>query len=100
MVETARQNLVFENDRRGLHAVPAAEFPDDTAVVLVQAIDIAIRRRKIDAVAAQRRLARPGGAAPGILVQAAAHEFGFHLPDDFQLAVFPRAGTIKVSLAI
>src|ERR1051326_3329707 len=97
MIESARQDLVVENHWGRFHAVLAAKFPDNGAVILVQAVDIAIGRRKVNAIVANRRLARPGGAAPGILVQAAAHELSLHVPNDLQLAVLPGTGAIKVS---
>src|ERR1043166_3213217 len=100
MVEAARQNLVIQDYRRRFHAALAAEFPNHAAVIVVQAIDVTIGRWKIDAVVANRRLPRPGCATPGILVQAAAHEFRLHIPDDLQLAIFPWTGAVKISLTV
>ena len=83
MVKAARQYLVVDNDWRCFHAVFAAEFPNNAPVVFVQAIDIAVGRRKVDATVANRRLTRPGGSAPRIFMQAATHEFRLHFPNDF-----------------
>ena len=59
MIETARQNPVIHDDWRRFHAVLAAEFPNYAAVILIQAVEVAISRRKVDAIVANRRLARP-----------------------------------------
>ena len=83
MIESARQNLFINDDRRRLHAVLAAKFPNDCAIRFVQAIDISIRRRKIDAIVFDGWLTGPGRSAPWIFVQTSGDPIGLKFPDDF-----------------
>src|SRR5438094_6455200 len=100
VIESAGQNLVVQNHRGGLHTVPALEFPNHAAIVLIEAIDIAVRGGKINAIVANRRLPRPRSSAPRIFVKPAAHETGLDFPHDLQLATFPGTRAIKISFGI
>src|SRR2546423_71006 len=95
MIESAGQNLVVENNGRRFEAVLRFELPDDAATVFVEAVNITVGGREIDAVVFDRRLTRPGSAAPRIFVQTAAHETSFELPNYFQLTVFDRTGSVE-----
>src|SRR5947207_9329438 len=100
MIEATRQNLVVEDHGSGFHAVFAFELPDNAAVVLVQAIDITVGGRKIDAIVAKRRLTRPGCSAPQIFMELAGDETRFELPDNFQATIFPWTGSVEVSFRV
>src|SRR5438046_7790436 len=100
MVEAAGQYPIADNNRRGLHAVFALEFPNHAAVASVQAIDVTVCGRKVNAIAANRRLSRPGCAAPRIFVQPAPDTSGFHGPGNSQLAVFPWTSTLETTFSI
>src|SRR5690242_4116486 len=100
MVKTASEDLVFDEYRRRFKTVSAFELPDDGAIVFVEAIDVAVRRRKVNAIVFDRRLTRPGGATPRIFVQTSADRSRFDFPDDFQVAVFPWSGAKEIAFAI
>ena len=59
MIQAAGENFVVDKYRCGFEAVLALELPNDAAIVSIQAIDVAIGGRKIDAIVTHRRLSRP-----------------------------------------
>src|ERR1043165_6648731 len=100
MIKAARENFVFDKHRRRFETIFAFELPNYRAVLFVEAIHVAIRRRKVDAIIFDRRLARPGGATPRIFVKTSADKSGFDFPDNFEIAVFPGTTTEEISLAV
>src|SRR5438067_11048331 len=95
MVEAAGQYPIADNNRRGLHAVFALEFPNHAAVASVQAIDATVCGRKVNAIVANRRLSRPGCATPQSFVQPAPDPSGFHGPENSQPAVYPWTRSVE-----
>src|SRR5262245_34996222 len=83
MVEPAGKNLVVQNEWCSFKTVLAFELPDHAAIIFVKAIDIAVSRWKINAVAANRRLARPGRSAPWILMITPSDKFRLKFPYHF-----------------
>src|SRR5688500_893863 len=100
MIQTADYDSIVCNRGRGLETILGGIFPDDTAIAPIKTIEIAIGCGKIDPVTVNRRLTRPGGTTPGILVEAALYPAGFDLPNDLQRPGLPWAGAVKVTLRI
>jgi hypothetical protein len=50
MIQAAGNNLVAEDCRRRFEAVLAFEFPNDAAVIFVQAVNVTVGGRKVNAI--------------------------------------------------
>ena len=99
MIESVGDDSIACERGRRFEAVFRLELPDNAAVLTVQAIDIAVGRRKINP--ARRRLMADlaTNAAPKIFVQTASNKIGFPLPNNFQRPILPGSGTVEIAAA-